>query len=626
MSTIQIIPTSSLDWPSTLEELPRTKILVGGPSFLAYASHSRPTATPLSQFNRNSGHDATEVSKKEASKESSQSAIDLTKLSDTQLDELNYYQILGGIKMHSSGEEVKRAFHKQSLKYHPDKEDPNSASVKNKKGKEDPIFLKVKEAFDTLSDLAKRKAYDSTIDFDESIPETDCTDKEFYQRFGKCFERNLRFAVENDPSNQTIKNNANKKGRNKGKGGGGKHSHRKSPPTLGNDKTPISDVNEFYDYWIHFDSWRDFTIPAMKLTEHDTDVAGCRFEKRWMQQEIARKAKALKKDEMARIAKIVERSMASDPRLKREKIRIELEKEEKIRLRKERLEKEETERKNKEEKELKELAEREEREKEERARVKATKEQGKKALRNSRKSLRKLVSAVYEFEVFSKSQTWESTEDMNNDLELLCEKLAATEIDSLAKKLSVGEKSTHAALIIRSVEEVKVDGIKKVQEENRKRQARRLEAEQKEAAAKAARSSKPWSSEELSALAKAVRKYPAGGANRWETIALFINNLCRLEEPRSKEECIEKYNQANVSSASVTLQDSVSSAPKVGAKNTGEWTQEQNEKLQVGLSKYPASMEKNERWSNIAKLVPGRTKKECVQRFKTIRGALKRKK
>merc|ERR1740139_1234282 len=88
--------------------------------------------------------------------------------------------------------------------------------------------------------------------------------------------------------------------------------------------------------------------------------------------------------------------------------------------------------------------------------------------------------------------------------------------------------------------------------ETKKRELRRQEAIKKEAVAKAARAPKPWSKEELSALAKAVKKYPAGGANRWETISLFINNVCRLEDPRSKEQCIEKYNQVQTSGAAST--------------------------------------------------------------------------
>ena len=55
--------------------------------------------------------------------------------------------------------------------------------------------------------------------------------------------------------------------------------------------------------------------------DHDVEAADSRDEKRWMKQEIDRKIKKMKKEEMARINLMVERAMATDPRLKREKRR-----------------------------------------------------------------------------------------------------------------------------------------------------------------------------------------------------------------------------------------------------------------------------------------------------------------
>jgi hypothetical protein len=52
------------------------------------------------------------------------------------------------------------------------------------------------------------------------------------------------------------------------------------------------------------------------------------------------------------------------------------------------------------------------------------------------------------------------------------------------------------------------------------------------------------------------------------------------------------------------------------------WTVEQDSLLQDGLKKFPNTMEKNEQWANIAKGVPGKSKKECAQRFKVIQEAL----
>lgn len=617
--TLTVTPLAKLDWP---QSLPTGRVQCGSKSYLAYRARKEKKISFLhfSSFAEGTGSESFSSSDPNAAAHSNKNsdtknAIDLNTLSADQLEGLSYYDILGGIKMHSSPEQIKRAFHKACLKYHPDK-DNTSKESKNSSG-EDPVFLKVKEAFETLSDPQKRKAYDSTVDFDDSIPSPADVkdDSDFYRLFGECFERNLRFAAENDPD-QTQAAAARKR---RGKRGKSKDKKKSSdPPSLGDDNTQISDVHEFYDYWIHFESWRDFTLAASRITDHDTDMAGDRYEKRWMEKEIARKAKALKKEEIARITKLVERSMSLDPRLKREKERIEREKMEKAKLREERLKKEEQERKEKEEKEARERAELEEKEREKQAQSKIKKEQEKKIIRKSRQSLRKLVLGLYENESKTDNPTWCSFHDMNDDVEILCENLSAAQLDSLTNKISV---KSCLNIVSDKANELRDDTAKAMKVEERQRELLRLQAKKKEEAAKAARASKPWSKEEISALTKAIKKYPAGGANRWETIALFVNNLCKLQDPRKKEECIEKYNQLVNTSAPTS--DTQSIATKTSAC---EWSEEQDKQLQTGLAKYPASMDKNERWSKIATEVTGKSKKDCVARFKAIREALKKSK
>ena len=61
------------------------------------------------------------------------------------------------------------------------------------------------------------------------------------------------------------------------------------------------------------------------------------------------------------------------------------------------------------------------------------------------------------------------------------------------------------------------------------------------------------------------------------------------------------------------------------AESSSCWTPHQDQQLQHGLQMYPSSLEKNTRWSRIAQEVTGKSKKECVARFKGIRTALKAK-
>lgn len=46
-------------------------------------------------------------------------------------------------------------------------------------------------------------------------------------------------------------------------------------------------MNNFYEYWVNFESWRDFSLQG----EHDVEDAHDRYEKRWMIKENDRKSK-----------------------------------------------------------------------------------------------------------------------------------------------------------------------------------------------------------------------------------------------------------------------------------------------------------------------------------------------
>ena len=228
---------------------------------------------------------------------------------------LTYYQILN-VPEYASQDDVKKAYRRTSLRYHPDK---------SGRGEEDYVFLAVKQAYDTLLDHAKRQAYDSTVvPFDDHIPPNRATllqdplllykDDDFYETFEPVFLRNLRFDLRMRPD-------LNKKnGRNNNSNNNNGNSKPKPPPC--NADTPLAQVHAFYEYWIHFESWRDFSSTAaeeLQVSEHELENAESRHEKRWYQNQIDKRAKQLKRQEVSRISTLVERAMEADPRLRQER-------------------------------------------------------------------------------------------------------------------------------------------------------------------------------------------------------------------------------------------------------------------------------------------------------------------
>ena len=70
---------------------------------------------------------------------------------------VNYYYILN-LDINASKEEIKKAYHKAALKYHPDKNKSENAEEK---------FKEVVEAYEVLSDPVKKK--DTTLVGDKKL-------------------------------------------------------------------------------------------------------------------------------------------------------------------------------------------------------------------------------------------------------------------------------------------------------------------------------------------------------------------------------------------------------------------------------------------------------------------------
>ena len=149
-----------------------------------------------------------------------------------------------------------------------------------------------------------------------------------------------------------------------------------------------------------------------------------------------------------------------------------------------------------------------------------------------------------------------------------------------------------------------------------------------------------------------------------QIIADYINQQLALSVERTKEECLKKYQQvqaapapANATSGGGKAGDGAKgggvgggggassgsggggggsgggSGSGSGGGGGGEtkddaWTQDQQKQLEAALAKHPAAKfaEAGLRWKAIAQEVEGKSKKQCVERFKQLRAALKAKK
>jgi len=88
----------------------------------------------------------------------------------------DYYKTLG-VKKNASDKEIKKAYHKLALKYHPDKNKDNPDAA-NK-------FKKISEAYEILSDKNKREQYDKfgTVNGEGGFHNPNDVFKEFFQQF-----------------------------------------------------------------------------------------------------------------------------------------------------------------------------------------------------------------------------------------------------------------------------------------------------------------------------------------------------------------------------------------------------------------------------------------------------------
>jgi DnaJ family protein C protein 2 len=293
-------------------------------------------------------------------------------------------------------DQIKRAHRKKVLKHHPDKK---AAAGRTE---DDNFFKCIQKATEVLLDPIKRRQFDSVDEEADVEPPTkkQLAKGNFYKLWGSVFKAEARFSK----------------------------SH--PVPMFGDDKSTKEDVENFYNFWYNFDSWRTFEY----LDEDVPDDNENRDQKRHVERKNASARKKKKAEDNARLRKLLDDCSAADERIKR------FRQEANAAKNKKRLDKEAAEKKAAEDAAAaKEAAEKAAKEAEERAKVdreasKKAKEAAKTAVKKNKRILRGSVKDVNYFASGDASPA--AIESVLNDVELIQAKIDPEEIAALAAKLN----------------------------------------------------------------------------------------------------------------------------------------------------------------------------------------------
>ncbi|XP_001488917.2 dnaJ homolog subfamily C member 2 isoform X2 [Equus asinus] len=513
---------------------------------------------------------------------------------------------LGHVRYKATQRQIKAAHKAMVLKHHPDKR--KAAGEPIKEGDND-YFTCITKAYEMLSDPVKRRAFNSVDPtFDNSVPSKSEAKDNFFEVFSPVFERNSRW------------------------------SNKKNVPKLGDMNSSFEDVDAFYSFWYNFDSWREFSY----LDEEEKEKAECRDERRWIEKQNKATRAQRKKEEMNRIRTLVDNAYSCDPRIKKfkEEEKAKKEAEKKAKAEAKRKEQEAKEKQRQAELEAARLAKEKEEEEVRQQALLAKKEKDiqKKAIKKERQKLR---NSCKTWNHFSDSEA--ERVKMMEEVEKLCDRLELASLQCLNETLTSSTKEAGKAALEKQIEEIN-EQIRKEKEEAEARM-RQASKNAEKSTGGGGNSSKNWSEDDLQLLIKAVNLFPAGTNSRWEVIANYMNihsssgvkrtakdviskakSLQKLD-PHQKDDINRKaFDKFKKEHGVVPQADNATPSERFEGPGTDftPWTTEEQKLLEQALKTYPVNTP--ERWEKIAEAVPGRTKKDCMKRYKELVEMVKAKK
>ncbi|GAB5568467.1 dnaJ homolog subfamily C member 2 isoform X1 [Prionailurus iriomotensis] len=526
---------------------------------------------------------------------------------------------LGHVRYKATQRQIKAAHKAMVLKHHPDKR--KAAGEPIKEGDND-YFTCITKAYEMLSDPVKRRAFNSVDPtFDNSVPSKSEAKDNFFEVFSPVFERNSRW------------------------------SNKKNVPKLGDMNSSFEDVDAFYSFWYNFDSWREFSY----LDEEEKEKAECRDERRWIEKQNRATRAQRKKEEMNRIRTLVDNAYSCDPRIKKfkEEEKAKKEAEKKAKAEAKRKEQEAKEKQRQAELEAARLAKEKEEEEVRQQALLAKKEKDiqKKAIKKERQKLRNSCKVrqtvieptlgVHAWNHFSDNEA--ERVKMMEEVEKLCDRLELASLQCLNETLTSSTKEVGKAALEKQIEEIN-EQIRKEKEEAEARM-RQASKNAEKSTGGSGNGSKNWSEDDLQLLIKAVNLFPAGTNSRWEVIANYMNihsssgvkrtakdvigkakSLQKLD-PHQKDDINKKaFDKFKKEHGVVPQADNATPSERFEGPCTDftPWTTEEQKLLEQALKTYPVNTP--ERWEKIAEAVPGRTKKDCMKRYKELVEMVKAKK
>ncbi|KAM7350466.1 uncharacterized protein F54F2.9 [Cochliomyia hominivorax] len=136
-----------------------------------------------------------------------------------------------------------------------------------------------------------------------------------------------------------------------------------------------------------------------------------------------------------------------------------------------------------------------------------------------------------------------------------------------------------------------------------------------------------WTDEDLAELIRLVKKYPAGLSNRWVIISENMNRTVQevtFMAAKIKENGFRIAGQTDSVAESI-VQETVKIVKKEKVKLKEKnivipetnWSQDQQKALEAAIVKYRKTAG-GDRWQKIANCVPGKSKEECLIRYKYL--------